>query len=431
MPDITSELNIIANEPKGREVKEAIWRALNMINDAADRRPSAKIGVPVGEAYIDTGFINHWVAGDFQPGEIGSVLGTISAGVASGESYLASISDFVASGKGRLILVCLSGWNDQGSPPTVHNTGDEVTWTQVGTYEVPMRIQNGQGNALIHFLYPDKTISVKGTVDTSSGLPSSGMSDGDVYICKEDNRVYLYDSDTSDWIHPEAQSQVILNNEIDRRLTVWTASVESFSTIGVYVGHASIAEELSLGLFFAYDKGSFTPSEMDVRPCLVNNGSFSGVKTISRSGYTYKGDVMALADLPENPDAGDRYYVTSLDKFYAYVDGEWSWDGTVYNVYTDSIDNKDTGYHPFTSSKPVFFIIVTIDPVGNFTPILCPAALTDQEYLTCHTAASCTMNAFVPKTYASFLPYRTTEDYYWLYNGSIAVMPIEFVEGGE
>lgn len=68
VPDISEELSIIASEPKGSLVKQAIYDALQKINQEADRRPVAKLGIPIDEAIIDTGWVTNWVVGDIVPG---------------------------------------------------------------------------------------------------------------------------------------------------------------------------------------------------------------------------------------------------------------------------------------------------------------------------------------------------------------------------
>lgn len=436
MPDIERELDIIANEPKGAMVKQAIWDALNKINATADIRPYAKIDVPVGDPYIDTGFINEGIIGDFVVGEASTMIGQIRTARYVDPNYKAEITGLHTMSSGRAVLVCLGYWNDSSATiPTVSNsTGTALSWTRIGSYKVEFKIQNGEGNANIHSQYPAKDTSVKGLIEDQSGLPSSGMSDGDIYICTSDDTAYMYDGDTSEWIHPSGTSLTLLSNLIERRLTVWTAEVESDSDMNVSVVDNNLGTEMSLGLFFVNDTGTFNPSEMDVRLCLVDNNSFKGEKTITKAAYTYKGVVATMEDLPADPEIGDRYYVTDTDRLYAYEtiddDTDWYWDGTVYDASTDSVAEKhDTG---FESNTKKIFVTLTADQVGGHQPILVPSEQTVQQtdLIVCSTTDACAMNAFLPKARTvvpSALPYRNTYNYYWLYNGSIAVLPIEFV----
>lgn len=436
MPDINRELDIIANEPKGAMVKQAIWDALNKINATADVRPYAKIDVPVGDPYIDTGFINEGVIGDFVVGEASTMIGQIRTARYVDPNYKAEITGLHTMSSGRAVLVCLGYWNDSPATiPTVSNsTGTSLSWTRIGSYKVEFKIQNGEGNANIHSQYPSKSTSVKGLIEDQSGLPSSGMSDGDIYICTSDDTAYMYDGDTSEWIHPSGTSLVLLSNLIERRLTVWTAEVESDSDMNVSVVDNNLGTEMSIGLFFVNDTGTFNPSEMDVRLCLIDSDLFKGEKTITKAAYAYKGVVASMDDLPADPEIGDRYYVTSQDKLYAYVtvddDTDWYWDGIVYDASTDSVAEKpDTG---FESNTKKIFVTLTADQVGGYQPILVPSEQTAQQtdLILCSTTDATAMNAFLPKARTvvpSALPYRNTYNYYWLYNGSIAVLPIEFV----
>ena len=57
MADISGYLDTIAHEPKGRLVKQAIYDALNAINQQAELRPPAKREITIGEVLGDTGYL--------------------------------------------------------------------------------------------------------------------------------------------------------------------------------------------------------------------------------------------------------------------------------------------------------------------------------------------------------------------------------------
>ena len=130
MPDIDNELLIIANEPKGKLVKNAIYDALCKINYAADRRAPALNGVPIGEVVIDTGWIEGATIGRIGAGEVREFDGMISeGGISSGSTYSARVQMNVTD-PGRVFLVAMQYVDSE--EPEITNISGDVEWALVG-----------------------------------------------------------------------------------------------------------------------------------------------------------------------------------------------------------------------------------------------------------------------------------------------------------
>ena len=122
MPDISEELAIIANEPKGSAVKQAIYDALQKINQEADRRPVAKLGVPIDEAIVDTGWVTNWLIGEMIDGVIVKFDGSVISGGISGEHYTARINNYFVNGSGRAFVIAVVGETNGEIDCTIENT---------------------------------------------------------------------------------------------------------------------------------------------------------------------------------------------------------------------------------------------------------------------------------------------------------------------
>jgi hypothetical protein len=424
MADITEELSIIADEPKGRLVKQAIYDALVKINHEAEIRPPARREIPIGQALIDTGFVSDgWMVGHAELGELG-FSGEIRNATESSGTYTGAVTSIYTSGAGRAFVVTFSDWDDSGSPPTLTDSSStSVSWTQVDTFKATVSAQTAQGDAIICSMYPGVSFDVKSTFLTSesqlSGITSP--SEGDIYVNVIDDEAYAYMS--SEWVTIEAPRIALLEHQ-DKRITVWTAAVNGGNGLAV---SATDSDNFDIGVFVIYGDDI---AEADYRLCLRDQSSFYGVKRISISNRTYKGVVADTENLPSSDNTdGDMYYVTSAARYYIWDEDDWYQDRTVYDSSLDSKVYRDDVYISRSTKK--IFMCFSMVPTTTRECFFIPNAAyrSDIDSVSCVTTNECRMSASYQKSSLGMFPVFNTvcddQEYFFLRNGSLAVLPIE------
>lgn len=450
MPDISEELSIIANEPKGSLVKQAIYDALQKINQEADRRPVAKLGIPIDEAIIDTGWVTNWVVGDIVPGILVPFDGEIRNFNTGDITYSSYVGSIYANHTGKLILVSLTEWQDEPVEPTINDI-DEYEWTKIGRYKLPLRIQNGKGNAIIREAYPEITeFNVKGYIQSPSELPGDDeleqLEIGDIYVCIPDDSLYMvvesYTTASHKWWEHVEEASAILTNTVDRMLCIWCCNITEPREVRVNTSFpiTGSADEdayknFAFGAFAVYD----TP-EAPISTCipsvrLMNSNNVSvGVKRITDS---YKGSVATYNSLPTT-DVGNNYmyYVIDEDNYYVYKtsDNDWHLEKTVYDANMDDIhETPDVGTYQAGSKK--LYICASLDPVEDMHLVLEDNVSEDLRQAMhgyYHFSGSeCALSVWGMEDgqlrYPRFRYQKGTEMYRVSGNGSLAIIPIEFI----
>lgn len=432
MADISGYLDIIAHEPKGRLVKQAIYDALNAINQQAELRPPAKREITIGEVLGDTGYLLDYEIGEITQGELGFSSDIQNAWLMTGtgiEYYEASSTSIYAANAGRLFAVTLSEWSNNGSPPTLTDSSSTaLTWTQMDTFKISLSAETAAGNAYIRTTYPGIDFTIKSPFITSADqLPSEDITEGDIYINVQDSVAYAYISD--EWVTIEAPRLNLLQN-VDKRVTVWTAETTAGNGISV---SASDSEYLTLGVFAVYGDSALSS---DYRLCLRDQNGFYGVKRITMSNRTYQGRVASIANLPSEHQNGDMYYVVDEKRYYIWDDTRWRSDQTVYNSILDSVQYRESNYISGATKK--IFVCLSMLPVSNFEKFLVPID-EDKRYVDSVTVTSadpCYMNAYYSGKpgylqFPVFNYYLDDEHYFFLGLGSLAILPIEIGEREE
>lgn len=432
MADISGYLETIANEPKGRLVKQAIYDALNAINQQAELRPTAKREVPVGEMISDTGYITGGEIGEIVLGEAGFSSDIQNASLVTGsgtDHYEASSASIYAASAGRLFAVTLSGWDNNGSPPTLTDSSStSLTWTQMDTFKISLSAETAAGNAFIRTTYPGIDFTVKSQFITSEDqLPTENVTEGDIYINVQDAVAYAYISD--EWVTIEAPRLNLLQN-VDKRVTVWTTETTAGNGISVSV---SDSDYLTLGVFAVYGNSVLSS---DYRLCLRDENGFYGVKRITMSNRSYQGRVASIDSLPSEHQNGDMYYVIDEKRYYIWDETRWRSDQTVYNSLLDSMLYRESNYISGTTKK--IFVCFSMLPVSNFEKFLVPINADRRciDSVTINSADPCYMNAYYSGKPASlsfpvFNYYLDDEHYFFLGLGSLAILPIEIGEREE
>ena len=293
MPDISEYLDIIANETKGRLVKKAIHDALNVINEAADKRPVAISGVPIDEVLVDTGWITDWQIGVLENGAILKFDGDIDSSAMSGGVNYKSRAGILTTQPGRVFAVTVG----ESAPQSLTNIEADVDWTLVRTITTDQWVETIRSDAyVLQATYPGATI--KGFIYNELELPDptdSSVRVNDVYvhnsvdalatayICQEVNS-------TKTWVDANLMIQDLTVYQ-PQVMTVWTAVVESGTNIDVYFETTS--EYMALGIFAIYDRPGFTASEL---PFKVSVPYATGRK-FDASNHL-KGKKATIADLP-------------------------------------------------------------------------------------------------------------------------------------
>ena len=447
MPDIDNELNTIANEPKGRLVKQAIYDALLKINAAADIRPPAKREVPIGDIVCDTGFVSQWVIGDVTVSEPEYLADIQNGAETSTPGVYQTVSDSVyATSSGLAFLVTENDWDESGTAPVVTDSSSvSLTWTQVASFESKMKIRDGGDGSIISEEDFVDAYHVKGIVRSYDELPESPQN-GDVYICPSDPEyVAAWDARTYGnhifWTYLSNYVTVIppgswfryppfvFEREVSRRITVWAATVSQETGINVTVESSDGAA--TAGVFFIPDTESSTVSEMDYSIRLLDLGEFYGVKEYDENA-TYKGEVeneVALAELGIGEE-GDTYYVKNVDTFYKWYtsEGIFDIDPVMYYTYSDYTEEGATA--GLSDGTRKIFVVVSLVPFSNFgAPMSLMRGLHNADKIVGSSGSPCTMSAWIQKPTDTSTVFTYSlggrELYYWAYNGSVAVIPIE------
>lgn len=441
MANIDTYLDIIANEPKGRLVKGAIYDALKAINEQAEIRPPAKREVPVGEMIGDTGYLTYWEIGDMTPGELG-FSSDIQNGwrmSGTGVDYSEAESTTIYAGaSGRIFAVAVNDWVEDAPDLTITDSSSTgLTWELMTSFEADMTVYDGGEGSSIKEEYPDDNIVVKGIVHSHSELPTNAA-DGDVYICPLDDTVSppstifwrrSVEGVLAGWFI-EHMSE--FKREVSKRVTVWSAVVPNATGISVSV-HTTNQDEgdVTLGVFYVADTKDVAVSELDYRVCLVDQNGFYGVKSYDLS-KEYKGEVSGHGGLPFPGDSGDTYYDTTSDEFVIWNDADgWDYDPAMYLSYSDYVEEgQPTGVSEGTYR---IFVVVSLLPFASFASALTlPSTLGNHaEKAACPTGEACTMTAWMQKPSASPVPFNYVygrELYRWVYNGSVAIIPLEIGE---
>ena len=359
MPDISEELAIIANERQGSLVKQAIYDALQKINQEADRRPVAKLGVPIDEAIIDTGWVTNWLIGEMIDGIIVKFDGSVISGSDSGEHYTARINNYFVNGSGRAFVLAVVGETNGEIDCTIENTDIEETakpeWELVDSvrlssdgYTMMTLYNQVPENAPIYGAELGFTLAYRGILNSSSELPSSATA-GDLYLCQEldeqqQDLLNFYYYDGEEWVngyetyHDDAY--IWLAGYKKLRLVVWTALVEANTHLDVKVTTDTIGASLSAAIITCYDSSDYS-YEVSSAPyrILADQPSFSSSVPV----------VETVDDLPLIPVDNTMYYVYQENRIYSYDSGEDSWhkyDNLITNSVTIDTEHPNYIYIP-------------------------------------------------------------------------------------
>lgn len=441
MADISGYLETIAHEPKGRLVKQAIYDALLAINAQAEIRPPAKREVPVGDMISDAGCLVDYVIGDMELGEIGFSsdiqLGWLIS--ATGVDYYEAESSSIYAGKpGRVFVVAVDDWNENSDPPVLED-GSFLTWTQLACFKSEMSVFDGGTGSSIKTANPSLTFTMKGIVHSHDELPVENIEAGDTYVFPLDDSVdpprpiYWWYESSGTLPLRHAASASDFKRVVSKRITVWSAKIESPVGIVLSVHNGSLSDgELTMGVFYVSDTQSVTVSELPYRVCLIDNDGFHGVKTYDEA-LNYKGEVNMQSALPRPGVVGDTYYYTRKDQYMVWnsvdVPQDYEYDPSMYMTYSDYVEEGQTTGVSEDTHK--IFVVVSLDAFANFQSALTPWWGFEGTKATCSTLDPCCMSAWmqVPgQNYGSFNYIRGNELYRWVYNGSVAVIPLEIGE---
>lgn len=436
MPDITTELGIIANEPKGRLVKQAIYDALLKINEAADLRPPALQGVPFGEVVIDTGWIEGSLVGRIGAGEIREFDGRISEGGVSSLLYSARLQMAITD-PGRVFLVAME-YSYSGTP-VVTNLSDEIEWTALDPYLLET-FSYDVNKSEFHSAHPDAVL--RGYVYSVSELPDPEDADvDDVYVDNAHRKLFICKQTGSgkEWFDMYVPADW-LNNPSGSGPTIhiWTAVIQSDASIDVKVevdGSSVDPKHLSAGLFAIYDTGDFTASTLPYHISFIDPGTKAIDGPLKQN---FKGKVGTRADLPEQQaSVGDIYYVEDTGFCYErYLDDddEPSWRRKyVYNSEDDSytVTQDENGIHAQTSR--IFLCAgYNPNPMQAIPHLTCDQSRTSMTPVAYLMAGGSYLSAWHQEhgnvVYPIFDYCYGSEDYVNLYDGSVAVLVIEIGE---
>ena len=448
MADISAELEVIQNERRGRLVKDAIHDALDKLNQTANRRPTALKGIPIGEAIIDTGWIDEALIGRIGAGEIREFDGVISEGGVSSSIYSARARMDV-SDPGRVFLVVMP-YSRSGTPELTNISGD-VNWELIDCQFLETYSYDADESG-IHTTYPDATL--KGYVYSRDELPSLDDVDvGDMYVDNAHRKLCICDEVASEKVwdyRDDPAGQLNVSNIA--AIYIWSAVINTDTTIDVRVdvdGTSMDPKHLSVGLFAIYNKDNFAADTLPYHVSVIDYGK-KAFDTVSISEPVlkahFKGKVAAVADLPSTLVIdGDIYYVTATDACYQRYteDGEsgWSKMGNVYDSSEDSVTvthDPDgihagtsrifvcAGYNPNTNQGIPHLLYTDGASVGAMTPVA--YSLAGGSYL------SAWHQVHGDSSYPIFKPAIGVENYVNLYDGSVAVLVIEIgssLEGGD
>ena len=426
MADITEELRVISSERSGAAVKQAIHDALDKLNQTANKRPTAKSGVPIDEVIIDTGWITDARIGELIAGEVLSLDGEVAEATESSDVFTGSASLLLQEG-GRAFFVAVfdSGIHMSDIPTITDDAG--LTWSPLPDDMINVSKYDA-AEAPISQSYPNAVIV--GFIYGAENLPDpSGYTVNDVIVDNtEGGSVYICtnDGNANEWTELTGEPPASWCGSHKRfNLCIWTAEVSSPGSITVTATlEDSYASFMSVGLFVAYG------SNTNYNVCNIN-----------KSGREYgvddgiQGRVAQRSDLPETVTDGDIYYVAGNDSVYKGLSGEWERMTNVYESYLDSKaysgDNK--GLHPGTSR---LFLFIGYDPSVRephltYVPGTSSTSMA-RFYKSSGTGTRLTAyHQCAPDggDYPSFKPKQGNEKYLNLNDGSVAVITIE-VGGG-
>ena len=430
MPDISEYLDIIANEPKGRLVKQAIHDALNVINAAADKRPVAMTGVPIDEVIIDTGWITDARIGELIAGEVLSLDGEVAETTEESDVFTGSAALLLQEGGRAFFVTVDDGGTSISDIPTISDDA-ELTWTLVSDITVPVS-KFSTDSTPIALLYPDANI--RGFVYGEENLPDpTGYSVNDVIVDNIDydgaggyTYVCTNDGSVNEWTKIEEAPMVLCNDDKQLHLHIWTAEVPTLASLTVTAElESEMASFMSVGLFVAYG------SNTNYNVCDINHSG----RAYSISKNNFKGRVTGKSDLPETVTNGDLYYISSLDAVYKGIDGEWVRMSNVYESYIDSkvYSGDNDGLHPGTQR---LFLFIGYDPSVrsphfDYVPGSSSTATARFYKSTGNGTRLTAFHQCAPDggNYPSFKPKEGNEKYFNLNDGSVAVVTIE-IGGG-
>lgn len=437
MPDITSELGIIANEPKGRLVKQAIYDALLKINEAADMRPPALQGVPIGEVVIDTGWIEGSLVGRIGAGEIREFDGKISeGGISSGSTYSARVQMNVTD-PGRVFLVAMQYVDSE--EPEITNIAGDVEWELVGRYSLKTYSYD-VAKYEFQSTYPDATL--KGYVYSSSELPDPDDADiNDTYVDNVHRTLYVCTEHVSgkEWDELFGPADWLNDTRAGGpRIYIWSSTIQSDITVDVRIDVEALSvdpEHLSAAMFAVYDKDGFNASSLPYHISLIDTGTKAFDNPLKQH---FKGKVETRADLPEQQvSVGDIYYVEDPGFCYErYLDDddEPSWRRKyVYSSENDSyaVTHDDDGIHARTSR---IFLCASYNPnpTQAIPHLTCDQSRTSMTPVAYLMAGGSYLSAWHQEhgnvVYPIFDYCFGSEEYVNLYDGSVAVLVIEIGE---
>lgn len=438
MPDISQELEIIAHEPKGRLVKDAIHDALDKINQTANRRPTAKIGIPINEVIIDTGWISEWAIGALIEGDLHRF-----DGIVDNQAYSVSGSENVlrmfANHTGKAFIVATSAWDsDNQIVPTISDTSG-LEWHMERTFKISVMAYDKDNSELPQYV-SDPTI--RGYVYSADELPEADATTvGDVYVDntndityygKEENGVYSWGVITD-----PTPAGLCLKTRSDR-VTVWSATLQEPIQIVANITDSGLY--LASGLFVVYDTIDTAFSEYDCRVA-VPNARGRGYWV-----YTYAQKVETYDDLPENgpdtPSPKSLYYVSDNDTCYEYQDDGWV--SLAWNVFDASVDSR-TIVGPTEGIQVGTAKIYVISGYYENDSYINPLELIDTGSMSEHMepvvsakAGGSKISAWFQEDglsgYPWFKPSCGTEEYLNLRDRSLAIFEIELIphqEGSE
>lgn len=451
MPDITQELQTIASDPRGHEVKKAIYDALSKINAAADIRPPAKREVPIGEVICDTGFLTLFQIGEVELGQAG-----FGADIQNGfwfadeqSGYASSSMSVYAGGSGRAFAVVVDDGDTEYPTPTVTDYSDvSLTWSQATSFKAMMSIYDGGEGSQIAEENPDMTFVMKGVLADDELLPVEGVEDGDVYVRPAytdilhptPRTIFAYNTSSGQYASWHNTTRDKFKRTVTKRITIFTAAIPSATPIKISsevitTATPSATSPMSLGVFYVSDSNSEAVSEMPYRVCLKDENGFYGVKQFSDT-WTYKGSIESVLDLPDTPDAAtDAYYYPDSDNFFVWdsANSEWVVDRTMYYTIEDYIDSGcETGLSVGTYK---IFVALSLVPFGRFKASITPSTKRgkrDMQKAVCPTGEECDLSAYMQKASVEAEHQMTyingREVYRWIYDGSVAIIPIEIGE---
>ena len=152
MADIDKELEIIEHEKSGAMVKQAIHDAIDKLNQTANKRPTAKTGIPIDEVIIDTGWITDARIGELIAGEVLSFDGEVAEATEESDVFTGSASLMLQEGGRAFFVTVDDGGTSISDIPTISDDA-ELTWTLVGDRTVPVS-KFSTDSTPIALLYP-------------------------------------------------------------------------------------------------------------------------------------------------------------------------------------------------------------------------------------------------------------------------------------